>query len=68
MTILVYTINNTHNIKIWSKTSEFCHVQEFKDGDKSKRAMAKIKYYNNRAYITCMGHRYYLDEFKEVEF
>lgn len=67
MTLLVYTVNMTTNIKIWSKTKDSCVVQEFKDGGKSKKATTKIRYYNGKPYINCKGRRYYLDGFKEVE-
>lgn len=67
MTLFVYYINDTANIKIWERTKDTCIVQEFKNGDKSKKATAKIKYYNGKPYIICKGHRYYLDGFKPVE-
>lgn len=67
MKLLVKLIDSCSNIKIWNVTETTCVVQEFKNGDKSKKATAKIKYYNDRPYITCKGHRYYLEEFEEVE-
>jgi hypothetical protein len=67
MKLLVKLIDSYTNIKIWNVTEATCVVQEFKNGDKSKKATAKIKYYNDRPYITCKGHRYYLEEFEEVE-
>lgn len=67
MTIYVYVVDNTTNIKIWDKTDDACIVQEFKNGDKSKKATAKIKTYNGRRYIMCKGHRYYLDRFAKIE-
>lgn len=63
-----YYINDSHKIWLWSKTKDACVVQEFKNGNKSKKATAKIKYYNNEPYIMCKGHRYYLKNFKEVNF
>ena len=54
-------------VTIWGKTKEACIVQEWNNGKKSKKAVAKIKYYNNKPYITCKGHRYYLDTFIKIE-
>ena len=67
MTLLVKTIDNTTNIKIWSVTNDTAVVQEFKNGGKSKKATSKIKEYNGKPYITCKGHRHYITDFKEVE-
>lgn len=67
MTLFVYHIDNETNIKIWSRTKDTCIVQEFKNGERSKKATAKIQYYNDKAFIRCKGHRYYLDKFTEVE-
>lgn len=68
MKLLVKTITTTQNIKIWSKSQDTCIVQEYKDGEKSKKATSKIKEYNGKPYITCKGHRHYLEDFKEVDF
>lgn len=67
MKLLVKTINNQTNIKIWSCTKDTCIVQEFKNGDKSKKANVKIKYYNDKPYVMCKGHRHYISEFVEIE-
>lgn len=66
MTLYVFHIDNQTNVKIWSKTKSECVVQLFKDGDRSRKATAKIRHNNGNAYIICKGHRYYLDKFKKV--
>lgn len=68
MRLFVYYKDNDINrkITIWEKTTDACIVQEYENGKKSKKATAKIKYLNGKAFITCKGHRYYLNEFKEV--
>jgi hypothetical protein len=63
MVIYAYYKNDNHKITIWSMTEDTCVVQEYRDGVKSKKATAKIKYYNDKPYIICKGHRYYLADF-----
>ena len=67
MVLLVYHKDANTNIKIWDRTKDTCIVQEFKNGDKSKKATPKIKYYNDKPFVICKGHRYYLDDFTKIE-
>ena len=69
MVVFVYYKNNDigQKITIWNKTKDTCTVQEYDFGKKSKKAVAKIKYYNGKPFITCKGHRYYLDDFRQFD-
>ena len=68
MTIYVHYIKEPDvKITIWSKQSDICVVQEYNFGKKTKKSKSKIKYYNDKPYIMCNGHRYYLDRFIKVE-
>ena len=68
MRLEVFYINDDINTKItiWNRTKDDCIVQETIYGKKSRKSKAKIKYYNDKPYINCKGHRYYLGYFKEV--
>lgn len=63
MVLYTYYKDDNHKITIWSMTEDTCVVQEYSNGKKSKKATAKIKYYNDKPYVICKGHRYYLDKF-----
>ena len=69
MMLYVYYLDNGFKDKITltNLTKDTCIVQKLENCKKSKKATAKIKYYNDKPYITCKGKRYYLDKFTEIE-
>lgn len=67
MAIYLYYKDDNHKITLWEKTDTYCIVQEYHNGKRSKKAKSVIKYYNEKPYIICKGHRYYLDDFIKCE-
>ena len=67
MTIYTFPLNSTSNIKLWSIQGETAIVQYCSPEKKSRKTTCKIKEYNGKKYVTCLGHRYYLDKFQKID-
>lgn len=67
MILHVLQLDTNNTIKLWDLTKEDAIAQEFKNGYKSKKSKCKIHYYNEKPFIKCCGHRYYIEQFTKVE-
>ena len=67
MTIYTYPLSPTSSIKLWSLQDDTATVQYCSTEKRSRKSFCKIKEYNGKKYIRCLGHRYYLDKFTQVE-
>lgn len=67
MTIYTFPLNSTDYIKLWNIQGETAMVQYCSWQKKSRKSSCKLKEYNGRKFVTCLGHRYYLDKFKQVD-
>ena len=67
MTTYILPLSPTSSIKIWSLLGDTAVVQYYSTEKKSRKSACKVKTYNDKRYITCLGHRYYLDKFTKVE-
>ncbi len=66
MTIYTLPLSSTSSIKLWEVTDETATIQFYSPEKRSRKAICKIKEYNGKKYVTCLGHRYYLDKFQQV--
>lgn len=67
MTIYTFPLSPTASIKLWGVTEDTAVVQYYSPEKRSRKSVSKVKEYNGRKYITCLGHRYYLDKFQQVD-
>ena len=67
MTIYVLQLEANKTIKLWGLTDTEAVAQSFDGLKKSRKSTCKVRYYNDKPYIVCCGHRYYLDKFTKVE-
>lgn len=67
MTIYVLELGTNKTIKLWNLTEDSAIAQSFDGLKKSRKSECKIRYYNDKPYVVCCGHRYYIDKFTKVE-
>lgn len=67
MTIYTHYLGNDNKIMLWDLKEDTAVVQYCSPMKKSRKATSKIKEYNGRKYVTCLGHRYYLDKFQQLD-
>lgn len=67
MTIYTLPLSDTASIKLYDLTQDTAVVQYYSPEKKSRKSWCKVKEYNGKKYITCLGHRYYLEKFKKVD-
>lgn len=67
MTIYSMELDQNKYIKLFDVTTENAIVQITSPEYKSRKSKCKIKEYNGKKYITCLGHRYYIDKFKKID-
>lgn len=66
--MIIYSLQLDTNkfIKLSNVTQNEALVQMQSPDCKSRKSKCKIKEYNGKKYITCLGHRYYLDKFTKI--
>lgn len=67
MTMYVLQLEANKTIKLWDLDKDSAIAQSFDGCNKSRKSKCKIRYYNDKPYVICCGHRYYLDKFTKVE-
>ena len=67
MTLYVLNLDTNKKVTLWDVSSSDVVAQLYDNGKKSRKSKCKIRYYNDKAYIVCCGHRYYLDKFMKVD-
>ena len=67
MIFYTYPLGSNSSIKLWSIQGDEAVVQYYSPEKKSRKSTCKVKEYNGNKFITCLGHRYYLDKFKQVD-
>lgn len=63
----VLYLDDNKSVKILKQSQDEVTAQ-FVDGHRrSRKSKYKIREYNGKKYIIVLGHRYYLDKFRQIE-